>query len=504
MKLNNIFRILLAGVALSAFVSCHNRDKEFEDYEGGVTTYFAYQYPVRTIVLGESETFETTLDNQHKCIIYGTMGGAYKGKDLVVDIKVDNSLADNMYFEDGSPVKAMPESYYKLGGNQLNYGGTFMGGVEVQLTDAFFADPDALKNTYVIPVVMDKVSKGDAKIASGTPLIEGDTPIRTNPTYWNVTPMDYTLFCIKYINQWDGSWLRRGVDQITDNGVTTTNVRHADYIENNEISYLTTRSLQAVTLPVSTNVTFLTETKPGYAVKLSNGVLQENNWGTQVWYQFAEPLKAGTSYTFKCIAKATEDYSCGIFLQSSTTDTQQYGLSMDFTTEWAEKTLVFTPDSDDLDKITFNIGDFVGDIIVDNVSCVKTGTADELIPGGDYESGDKGGWSSWSGAESCVEGIGYYIPSVKEEVRALTCDLLITFSDNGDCTITSATEGITASGSGKYVKDGEKLAWGNKDRDGIYLDYKVDFGPKQIVAKDTLVSRSREITMELYVPTYKE
>ena len=72
------------------------------------------------------------------------------------------------------------------------------------------------------------------------------------------------------------------------------------------------------------------------------------------------------------------------------------------------------------------------------------------------------------------------------------------------CTVSSATEGITASGTGKYVKDGEKLAWGNKDRDGIYLDYTVNFGEKQFAVRDTLVSRSREIKIETYVPTYKE
>ncbi len=319
--------------------------------------------------------------------------------------------------------------------------------------------------------------------------------------------------CVIIYNQWDGSWLRRGVDVITDNGEVTTNIRHANYIENDEVDYLVTESLNSVTFPVSTNVTFLTETKPGYAVVLSNGVAQTDNWATQMWYQFAEPLKAGTSYTFKCKGKATSAYDCGIFLQSSTTDTQQYGLGMSFTTDWTDLTMTFTPDSDDIDKITFNIGDFVGDITIDDVSFVQTGTDKELIANGDFENGQAAetvdgktvGWTSWTpGVPPCVEGAGYYVPSVKEEVKALTCDLRLTFSESGDCTITSATEGITASGTGKYVKDGEKLAWGNKDRDGIYLDYQVDFGPKQIAAKDTLVSRSREITMELYVPSYKE
>ena len=52
--------------------------------------------------------------------------------------------------------------------------------------------------------------------------------------------------------------------------------------------------------------------------------------------------------------------------------------------------------------------------------------------------------------------------------------------------------------------DGEKKAWANKDRDAIYLDYQVDFGSKQYAIKDTLVARSREITVEQFSPTLKK
>ena len=36
-------------------------------------------------------------------------------------------------------------------------------------------------------------------------------------------------------------------------------------------------------------------------------------------------------------------------------------------------------------------------------------------------------------------------------------------------------DGVTATGTGKFVQDGEKNSWGNKDRDAIYLKYTVDF-----------------------------
>ena len=47
---------------------------------------------------------------------------------------------------------------------------------------------------------------------------------------------DYVLYCVKFINQWHASYLRRGVDQITNNGTSSTAIRHKQYVENDEIS----------------------------------------------------------------------------------------------------------------------------------------------------------------------------------------------------------------------------------------------------------------------------
>lgn len=508
MKLRNIFRILSAGVVLTSLAACHNQEKIFPDYEGGISAYFAYQLPVRTIVLGESETFNTSLDNQHKCIIYGTIGGSYKGKNVVIGIDVDNSLTENVYFPDGTPVKAMPENYYTLSSDRLDYAGTHMGGVEVTLTDAFFADPEAIRNTYVIPVVMTDIIKGADQIKSGTPLIEGETPIRTNSALWNVQPMDYTLYGVKYVNPWHGSWLRRGVDVITGQDAGTV-VRHEQYVENDEVVMLSTESLDAVTIPVSTNISKTTTTTvtSNYALHMANPAAGDANWSAQVWYTLAEPMKSGKTYTFKCKAAATEQYDwCSVFLQSTTTDDQNYSHGMSFSTEWKEIIMTVKPDKDIYDKLTWCFGDKAITLMLDDITFTEEGSDVNLIAGGDFENQSTEGWSSWSDLVKIGGGEGGIKTETIEstEVTAKTCAVKLTFDASGNCTVSSATEGITASGTGKYVKDGEKLAWGNKDRDGIYLDYTIDFGEKQYAVKDTLVSRSREITLETYVPTYKE
>lgn len=347
MKLFRLLSILFIGGLMSTVSSCKNGDISYPDYEGGVTVYFPYQYPVRTIMLGEEES-DTSLDKQHKCKIMATMSGSYSGRDITLEIAVDNTLCDHLYFEDGSRVLPMPDDYYELAGNTISFNGGFQGGVEVQLSDKFFADEASLKNTYVIPVVIKKQTGAD-QILTGKPIIEGDTPQRPNSAYWDIQPMDYVLYCVKYINPYHGYFLRRGIDVITENGEMTTVVRHAESVEKDEICSTTTKTLNSVIFPI----------------------------------------------TFK--------------------HTDSAGMQTN-----------------------------------------------------------------------------------------LSCDLLLTFNDKDECVITSNTEGVTATGTGKYLKKSEKKAWGNKDRDGLYLDYQVDFGVKQVATKDTLVWHRNGVVPEEFSPQYIE
>ena len=472
-------------------------------------TYFAYQLPVRTIVLGESETFDTSLDNQRKCIIYGTMGGAYEGKDVVIDIEVDNTLTDNLFYDaDGNnPVKAMPADYYALSANQLNYGGKHMGGVEVQLKDAFFADPDAIKTTYVVPVKMTNIVKGADHILAGEPAVKDEPAWRTDASQWKTLPKDYVLYGIKYINQWDGSWLRRGVDTITEGGQTTTEVRHKQYVENDEVMFLYTQSLKSVSFPMTTNVQVVVPPPTQYSLSMTNNVAGDA-WGQQTVYTFGTPLKDGTTYKFTCMVKGTADASAGIFMADADGNQQYNFPAIPITTEWTKVTLDLTPSGADAATMLINTGACVGTFWFDDMSIVEKGKTDEYIADGNFPNETRpAAWNAWGGTTpAAVVPEGYTAEELKPtiEIVPVATDLVLTFDESGNCTVSSATEGVTASGSGKYVKDGEKLAWGNKDRDGIYLDYTVDFGSKQYAIKDTLVSRSREVVAETFTPTFKK
>ncbi|HSJ66472.1 MAG TPA: DUF5627 domain-containing protein [Anditalea sp.] len=325
--------------------SCVNDDWEFPNFDYQ-TVYFAYQFPVRTITFGE-DIFDTSLDNEGKFRLMVTTGGVYSSpNDVSVQIEVDESLAEGLLFEEGGDeLVVLSSEYYQLTSNTVTIPrGQIAGGVEVQLTGAFFNDPRAIKNTFVLPVRITSVTNADS-ILSGIPLIQN--PNRAIAEHWLPTPKDFTLYAVKYINEWHGYYLRRGRDIITgkSDGISDmTNIRREQNVESDEINQLITESLSEVVFP--------------------------------------------------------------------------------------------------------------------------------LVIAGD------GGVN-------------------------ITADLLLTFDGDGNCTVSAAHDGYTATGSGKFVKKGEKNSWGNQDRDAIYLNYEVDLPQMHLATVDTLVMRNRGVVMETFSPVLK-
>ncbi len=340
MKTNKIF-VSLAVLATMGLAACSNESITYDDFDYQ-TVYFANQYPARTLELGEDLTVDTSLDNQHKVMIKATMGGVYANtKDRTISFVVDESLCDGLYFKNTTTkITPMPTNYYTLAAQKIVIpSGSVMGGVEVQLTDAFFEDYNSLSNNYVIPLLMTDVQGADS-ILRGTPIV--DNPNRCVSADWSVKPRDYVLYCIKYVNPWHGSYLRRGVDQITASGTTTTAVRHQQYVESDEVVKLTTSKL-----------------------KVSNLALVTKNNNLNVNY-----------------------------------------------------------------------------------------------------------------------------------------NLVLTFSEDGSCTVSSNNADYEISGTGKFISKGEKKSIGGIDRDALYLDYSVNFKTlsKVYATKDTLVLRDRAVAPEYFEP----
>ena len=196
MKFNHyIFGIVLVAGSLAA---CDNQDIEFDDYKFQAV-YFGSQYPVRTLQLGDDEFMDLTLDNQHKFKIMATMGGTYNNnRNRVIDFVVDESLCANLFYADNdTPVLPMPKEYYQLASDQIVLpAGSELDGVEVKLTDAYFADEKALGRNYVIPLRMTGVQGADS-ILSG--LAGVDNPDLCVASDWIKAPRNYVLYCVTSI-----------------------------------------------------------------------------------------------------------------------------------------------------------------------------------------------------------------------------------------------------------------------------------------------------------------
>lgn len=181
-------------------------------------------------------------DNAHKFQIKAALGGVNVNNERhSADFVIDNSLCDRIVFSDGRPIKAMPADYYTIEGDQMVITpGNVIGGVDVHLTDAFFADPEAVAVNYVIPI---RLTASKDSILSGKAKDGIENPDRLVSDHWSVQPKDYILYAVKYKNPYHGCWVSKGTDVIDNNGQTQTVDRVVELWEKASLRYLTTKSL---------------------------------------------------------------------------------------------------------------------------------------------------------------------------------------------------------------------------------------------------------------------
>lgn len=283
-------KLFLISFVLIAVLSACNKDWSFPDYKY-TSVYFPYQSPVRTLVLGE-DIFDNTLDNQHKFLVMATMGGVYENeKDVALNLAVDPTLAAKLKFgtATGDSVYVLPSNYYTLPKDAkiVIPKGSLMGGLEVQLTDAFFQDPKAIKNAYVLPLKITSVTNADT-VLSGSSLKTSPDP--RQPGDWTIAPKNFTLYAIKYINPFHGFYLRRGITEVKGNSgntaLDTTIAYHAQYVEKDQVVSLVTTALNQASLSLNTRDRGSSTNVPFQAI------LNFNNQGAVT---FSAP--AGATYT---------------------------------------------------------------------------------------------------------------------------------------------------------------------------------------------------------------
>lgn len=94
-------------------------------------------------------------------------------------------------------------------------------------------------------------------------------------------------------------------------------------------------------------------------------------------------------------------------------------------------------------------------------------------------------------------------PTQDADKNNVECNLKLSFDESGNCTVSSNSANVEASGTGRYVVKGDKNSWGGKDRDVLYLDYTVKYAGITCASKDTLVVRDRGVKAEWFNVTRK-
>lgn len=237
-------------LAVSMVWGCKNQDVTFDDFDY-TAVYFPLQSPVRTLILGE-DRIDNSLDKELKFNVGVSIGGLYtNNEDWDVAVDYDYDLALGLNTVNGDTIIALPGDYILgttpgLPGSTTIPSGEFNGLIEFQLRPEFLDDSLAFTGQYVIPLRITNTSADS--ILTGSPIVAD--PDKRIAADWEVSapPKDYTLFGIKFINEFDGSYLHKGknVEKDSDGNIVNTTVYSANFLTQNEVWNLATRGKNKV------------------------------------------------------------------------------------------------------------------------------------------------------------------------------------------------------------------------------------------------------------------
>ncbi|WP_435414337.1 DUF5627 domain-containing protein [Polaribacter aestuariivivens] len=210
---------------------------DFPDF-GSTSVYFPFQTPIRTLIQGKYDLGFNDNDNKGRFEIGLTMSGVYEND---TDRKVHFELAPDLIDAaalglDTVNVAVLPSSYYTIEQQSplTIPAGSIKGRIPVQLSDAFFDDPKSFAEFgevhYVIPIKITNFEQLDSLLV-GVPAEGVTNPIRIKADDWQTLPKDYTLFGIKYMNKYQGIYLRRGEDAAVGSNESVTVYANGDPTE---------------------------------------------------------------------------------------------------------------------------------------------------------------------------------------------------------------------------------------------------------------------------------
>lgn len=244
-------KLIIIFAVLLSIMACENQDNIVADF-GSTSVFFPFQRPARTLVQGNYDLGFNDNDNNGRFEIGVVMSGVVEnGMDRRVFFELAPDLIDaNTLGVDSVNVQLLPASYYTIEQSSpvTIPAGSINGRIPVQLEDAFFDDPLAFaaedETHYVIPLRITDFEGLDS-LLTGVPLV--DNPVKIKDEDWNPAPKDYTLFGIKFMNKYQGIYLRRGADVMTNGlGEVTTSEYRAEFVVDDELTDLMTSGRSSV------------------------------------------------------------------------------------------------------------------------------------------------------------------------------------------------------------------------------------------------------------------
>jgi hypothetical protein len=298
------FKIILIVAVVFSMIACENQENDFDDF-GSTSVYFPFQTPARTLIQGKYDLGFNENDNNGRFEIGVVMSGVFNNeKNRRVFFELAPDLIDAAALGvDTVNVKILPASYYTIEQESpvIIPSGSTNGRIPVQLSDAFFDDSlsyaDLDEVNYVIPLRITDFEELDTLLA-GVPLV--DNPIKIRDEDWSPLPKDYTLFGIKFINKYDGIYLRRGEDAavgfnesvtVFENGDPTetdsetidgSTVYRAEFVVQDELLPLETSGRSQITTTIDVR-------RPGIATDLRLSLLLTFNENEECTVTNADP-----------------------------------------------------------------------------------------------------------------------------------------------------------------------------------------------------------------------
>ncbi|XCF05468.1 DUF5627 domain-containing protein [Tamlana crocina] len=302
--------LIICAIAFS-LMACENQENEFDDF-GSTSVYFPFQTPVRTLIQGKYDLGFNENDNNGRFEIGVIMSGVYNNdKNRRVHFELAPDLVDAATLGlDTVNVKVLPASYYTIEQESpvTIPSGSTKGRIPVQLSDAFFDDPQSFAEFgevhYVIPLRITDYEELDS-LLTGVPADGVTDPIKIKADDWQTQPKDYTLFGIKFMNKYQGIYLRRGEDEAVGSNESVTVYENGDPTEivsetiEGSTVYRSEFVVRDELLPVSTAgrnkaITTIDVRRPGVATNSKLSLLLTFNDNEEITVSNADPSSTVT------------------------------------------------------------------------------------------------------------------------------------------------------------------------------------------------------------------